>query len=113
MESCVFCKIARGEIPSQQVLEDDFYLAFRDINPKAPAHALVIPRQHLLSLDEVASLQDGADSDLLSFIVRVADALGLKESGYRVVSNAGEDAGQEVEHLHLHVLGGRPLRGFW
>ncbi len=113
MDPCVFCKIVRDEIPSQKVLEDDLFLAFRDIDPKAPAHALVVPRRHLLSLDEVASLQEGSASDLLSFIVRVADVLGLKESGYRVVVNAGEDAGQEVEHLHLHVLGGHPLGSFW
>ena len=105
----MFCKIARGEIPSQIVLEDDLFLAFRDINPKAPVHLLVIPREHLRSLDEIDRWREGEGHDLLSFVVRAADAAGVRESGYRVITNVGADAGQEVEHLHLHILGGGPL----
>lgn len=113
MEECIFCKIIRGEIPSERVLEDDSFIAIRDINPKAPVHVLVIPRDHLRSLDEIDAWESPHGQDLLSFIVRVAETSGVRESGYRVVTNAGPDAGQEVDHLHLHVLGGHPLRGFW
>jgi histidine triad (HIT) family protein len=113
MDNCVFCKIARGEIPSKLVLEDDSFLAFQDLNPRAPVHALVIPRDHLRSLDEIDVWQDGQGHALLAFAVRVAQVLGVQESGYRVVTNIGRDSGQEVDHLHLHVLGGGPLGGFW
>lgn len=113
MDDCVFCKIARGEIPSQRVLEDDSFLAFNDINPRAPVHVLVIPREHLHSLDEIDRWRDGRGHELLAFAVRVAREAGINESGYRVVTNVGADAGQEVDHLHLHVLGGGSLGGFW
>jgi histidine triad (HIT) family protein len=113
MDDCVFCKIARGEIPSQRVLEDDSFLAFNDIDPRAPVHILVIPREHLRSLDEVDGWRDSRGHELLAFAVRAAREAGINESGYRVVTNIGADAGQEVDHLHLHVLGGGPLGGFW
>ena len=104
---CLFCKIAAGEVPADVVHQDDQAVAFRDINPRAPTHVLVIPRRHVPSL---ANLTD-ADGDLLAALFatvrRVAEDAGLRD--YRVVSNVGAGAGQSVFHLHLHVLGGRPM----
>jgi histidine triad (HIT) family protein len=104
---CLFCKIARGEIPARLVSQDDRYLAFRDIDPKAPTHVLVIPRGHVSSLDatdDVALL-----GGLLAFARRVARDLGVAESGYRAVINTNRDGGQSVAHLHAHILGGRRM----
>jgi histidine triad (HIT) family protein len=113
MDDCIFCRIARGEIPSDIVLEDADFVAFRDIHPKAPQHVLVIPREHVASLNDLAG-QTGTQGDrLLRFCVRVAERCEVEESGYRVVSNVGPDGGQEVMHLHFHVLGGGTLGGFW
>jgi histidine triad (HIT) family protein len=105
--SCLFCRIARGEIPAQIVKQDDRYLAFRDINPQAPTHVLVIPRSHVASLNEA---RDPAMTGGLSlFAQAVAQAEGLAERGYRVVINTNGDGGQTVFHLHAHVLGGRAM----
>jgi histidine triad (HIT) family protein len=109
MENCLFCKIAVGEIPSEQVYQDGDIVAFRDIHPQAPRHILIIPRRHLASMDDL-NAQDGA---LLIKIFMVAsqlahNELGL-EQGYRFVTNVGPDAGQSVAHLHFHLLGGRQL----
>lgn len=105
---CIFCRIARGEIAAQVVLEDEETLAFRDLNPVGPHHVLVIPKRHVASLAETG---DG-DRDLLGRCLvqatRVARELGL-ESGYRVVVNTGAEGGQTVPHLHLHVIGGRAM----
>lgn len=112
MDDCIFCRIARGEIPSDIVLEDADFVAFRDIHPKAPQHVLVIPREHIVSLNELAE-RPGTEGDrLLRFMVRVAERAGIKDSGYRVLSNTGPDAGQEVLHLHFHLLGGEDLGDF-
>jgi len=112
MDDCIFCRIAAGEIPSDIVLEDADFVAFRDIHPKARHHVLVIPREHIRSLNELAE-RPGTEGDrLLRFIVRVADRLGVKQSGYRVLTNVGPDAGQEVQHLHFHLLGGEDLGDF-
>jgi histidine triad (HIT) family protein len=113
MDDCIFCRIARGEIPSDIVLEDADFVAFRDIHPKAPQHLLVIPREHIGSLNDLTQREDTIGDRLLRFCVRVAERCGINESGYRVVSNIGPDGGQEVMHLHLHVLGGSTLGGFW
>lgn len=107
-QDCIFCKIVAGEIPSSKVYEDENVLAFRDINPLAPVHVLVIPKRHLASVAEL----DPADpllGQLMDAIHKVAAATGLTESGYRVVTNVGKDSGQVVFHLHLHVLGGQTL----
>ena len=108
MTDCLFCKIVKGEIPSDRVHEDDDVIAFRDIAPKAPTHILVIPRRHI---PDAHALTD-ADGDILSRLFaaarRVADEAGL-ENGYRVVTNIGPESGQTVFHLHFHVLGGRPM----
>ena len=105
---CVFCKIAAGEIPATVVKRGDGMLAFRDLNPQAPTHVLVIPTDHL------ASLNDAKDprllGGLLGFAREVARAEGIAERGYRVVVNTNPDGGQTVFHLHLHLLGGRPMK---
>ncbi|PYP56051.1 MAG: histidine triad nucleotide-binding protein [Gemmatimonadetes bacterium] len=106
--ACVFCKIAAGEIPATMVKGGDGMLAFRDLNPQAPTHVLVIPTDHL------ASLNDAKDprllGGLLAFAREVARAEGIAERGYRVVVNTNPDGGQTVFHLHLHLLGGRPMK---
>ena len=107
MSDCIFCKIARGEIPSTKVAESSTMFAFRDLNPQAPAHILVIPRTHVASLAQ--SDDPGMLGDLLSFAASVARSEGLEKGGYRVVANTGANGGQTVDHLHLHVLGGRKM----
>lgn len=106
---CVFCKIAEGVLPSTRVYEDDYVIAFRDLHPQAPTHVLVIPKRHIPGIAE----SDAEDGETLARIFIAANAvardLGVAESGYRLVFNQGADAGQAVAHLHLHVLGGRPL----
>jgi len=109
MDDCIFCRIAGGAIPSDIVLEDDEFVAFRDIQPKAPQHVLVVPRKHITSLNDLEGRRDGTGDALLGFLVRVAKELGIDESGYRALTNVGPDGGQEVEHLHFHVLGGENL----
>lgn len=105
---CLFCKIVAGEIPSDQVHADDDVVAFRDINPQAPTHVLVIPRRHIPDAHALGE-EDGAILARLFTVTRqVADAERLG-AGYRVVTNVGEEAGQSVFHLHLHLLGGRPM----
>ncbi len=103
---CIFCKIVKEEIPSNKVLENDEFLAFHDINPSAPVHVLVIPKKHIESFNEV-------DSDTMAkmtpFIQDVAKELCLDKTGYRLVTNVGRDGGQEVKHLHFHILGGAKL----
>lgn len=106
--SCIFCMIAAGEIPSTKVYEDETVLAFRDINPQAPTHILVIPKEHIPSVAAITAENSGVVAHCFEVIAQVAAAEGL-ENGYRVVSNCGEDAGQTVPHLHFHILGGKPL----
>ncbi|GAB4252969.1 MAG: histidine triad nucleotide-binding protein [Thermoleophilia bacterium] len=113
MEDCIFCKILRGEIPADKVLENEDFIAIRDINPKAPVHVLVIPREHVPSLAAISHWDDDLSGRMLRVATEVAELTGIRETGYRVVSNAGPDAGQEVDHLHVHVLGGKPLGRFW
>jgi histidine triad (HIT) family protein len=108
VKECIFCKIIRGEIPSKKAYEDERVLAFYDINPKAPVHVLVIPKEHITSLAEVKDEQLELIGYLHGIIRTVAKDLGL-ENGYRVVNNCGQDGGQEVEHLHFHLLGGRKM----
>ena len=106
-ENCLFCKIVRGEIPSNKVAESEVAIAFRDVNPQAPTHVLVVPRTHVASL---AAAEDAALlGGLMTMAASVARSEGIESSGYRVVANTGGDGGQTVDHLHLHVLGGRRL----
>jgi len=108
MSECIFCKIICGEIPSNKVYEDDRVLAFHDINPTAPVHVLVIPKEHLTSLTEVNDNQLELIGYMHGIIRNIAKDLGLA-NGYRVVNNCGPDGGQEVKHLHFHLLGGKKL----
>ena len=105
---CLFCKIASGEIPSAKVFENEDVVAFRDINPQAPVHILVIPRTHIASTDGVTSENSTAIARVFEAIPAIAAAEDL-ENGYRVITNCGEDGCQSVKHLHFHVLGGRKL----
>lgn len=105
---CLFCKIAAGEIPSTKVYEDELVLAFRDISPMAPTHILVIPKAHIPSVDGVTPENSAVVAHIFEVIPTIAKTEGL-ENGYRVVSNCGPDAGQSVQHLHFHILGGRQL----
>ena len=108
MSDCLFCKIASGDIPADFVLETDSVLAFRDIDPKAPTHVLVIPRKHFENVAELANSDSGLTAQVLQAAVDVATLEGLAE-GYRIVTNSGSDGGQSVNHVHFHVLGGRSL----
>jgi histidine triad (HIT) family protein len=105
---CIFCKIVAGEIPSQKVYEDADAYAFRDINPQAAVHILVIPKEHIGSVDEITAENSVLAAKLFEAIPKVAAAAGLT-NGYRVVSNCGPDACQSVQHLHIHLLGGQQL----
>lgn len=107
MTDCLFCKIARGEIPSTKVKEDDRFYAFRDINPAAPTHVLVIPKTHVASLDHASDVD--MLGSLLLFAKGIAASEGLSDRGYRVVLNTNADGGQTVFHIHAHVLGGRAM----
>src|SRR5665811_429140 len=109
MSDCVFCSIAAREIPADLVYEDDEVVAFRDLNPQAPVHLLVIPRRHLRGLDAATEGDEPLLGRLALVAARLAAKEGLGESGYRVVVNNGPDAGQAVEHLHYHVMGGRRM----
>jgi histidine triad (HIT) family protein len=105
--NCLFCRIVSGEIPAKKIFEDDVSIAFADIHPQAPTHFLVIPKQHIDSLAQATE----ADKDLLGHLTLVATELAKKglSKGFRIVMNTGEEGGQTVEHLHLHVLGGRAM----
>jgi histidine triad (HIT) family protein len=107
--NCLFCQIVSGEIPATPVLEGPRTLAFRDINPQAPTHVLVVTKEHHRDLAAVAKAGGGLLDELADLARQVAEAEGVAESGYRVVFNTGKAAGQTVWHVHAHVLGGRPL----
>jgi histidine triad (HIT) family protein len=105
---CLFCRIVRGELAAKLIAENDDCVAFRDINPQAPVHVLVIPRQHVASLD---ALRDGRLLGQVGLLAaEIARAEGIAATGYRTVINTGSDAGQSVAHLHMHLLGGRSLQ---
>lgn len=104
-ESCLFCRIVRKEIPAKLVLENEHVVAFRDINPKAPTHVLVVPRVHVATLDEATDARMLGEMQLAA--AAIARAEGIVEGGYRTVVNCGADAGQSVLHVHLHLMGGR------
>jgi histidine triad (HIT) family protein len=109
MADCLFCKIISGEIPGDFVHQDERCVVIRDINPQAPTHVLVIPREHMESLDEAGAGDELLLGHLLRVGARVANQAGLEESGYRTVINTGAGAGQSVFHVHVHVLGGRRM----
>lgn len=107
---CIFCKIANKEIGSDIVLDDEKFIAFNDINPKAPIHFLIIPKNHKESINTLSY----SDSELISGLIlkakEVAEKVGVSKSGYRLILNIGKDAGMEIEHLHLHLLAGKPMK---
>lgn len=108
-QECIFCRIAAGEIPAKVVREDEATIAFRDIDPKAPTHVLVIPRRHIPSVNALTEVDAELMGRLFVAAKEVAEAEGIAGTGYRLVMNTGPDAGQSVDHIHLHVLGGRGL----
>ena len=108
MTHCLFCKIVAQEIPSDKVLENSDFLAFRDIDPKAPVHVLVIPKKHFEDIVELSKSDNELSAGLMKFATEVAEVEKLKK-GFRIVLNTGQDGGQSVQHVHAHVLGGRSL----
>lgn len=111
MSDCIFCKIIAGEIPSKKLYEDALCLAFYDIQPLAPQHFLVIPKEHLSGANQIHEAQEQLVGHIFNVIRKLTKELGFAD-GYRVVTNCGEDAGQTVKHLHFHVLGGKTLGSF-
>lgn len=105
---CLFCKIINGEIPSEKLYEDDLCYAFKDIDPKAPTHFLVVPKEHIKSADDLKENHKELIGHIFLVISEIAKDMGLHK-GYRIVNNVGEDGGQTVSHMHFHVLGGRSL----
>ena len=109
MSDCLFCKIVDGDIPAAKVQEDAHFFAFRDINPQAPVHVLVIPKKEILNIAAAADEDQALLGHMMLVIRNVANQLGL-EQGYRVIANCGSDGGQAVDHLHFHLLAGRQLK---
>lgn len=109
MGDCLFCKIIKGEIPSTKVYEDEFVYAFKDINPEAPVHILVVPKKHIESVNAIEEVDENLIGKIFLAIKKIAKEQGVAEQGYRVISNCGKDAGQTVMHLHFHILGGKKL----
>jgi histidine triad (HIT) family protein len=109
MKDCIFCKIVDKELPSRIIYEDNKFIAFKDVNPKAPVHLLIIPKKHIPSVNHI----EPQDADLVGKLILVAQKIakkeGVSESGYRLIFNIGKNAGQTVDHLHLHLLGGKKL----
>jgi len=106
---CLFCKIIAGEIPSEKVYEDDKVYAFRDIQPQAPVHILIVPKEHIASANELNENNAGVLSDIYLAAKKLAEKEGIAADGYRIVNNCGVNGGQTVNHLHFHMLGGRSL----
>lgn len=109
MEDCIFCKIIKGEIPSSKVYEDEEIIAINDINPVAPIHILVIPKKHIDCIAHLNEKDEHLIGKIYSVINKIAEEKGFKEQGFRVIVNSGKDGGQEVMHLHFHVLAGKKL----
>ena len=110
MTDCLFCKIIEGTIPSTKVYEDDYVLAFRDIEPQAPEHIIIIPKQHMKSANDITAENSGVIAKIFEVAAKIAKDLGFAENGYRIVNNCGEDGGQTVGHIHFHLLAGRNLQ---
>ena len=109
VEDCVFCKIVKGEIPSKKVYEDDEILAFKDINPAAPIHVLIIPKKHIATLLEISDEDSALMGKIMQVVQKLAKQLGIEEKGFRLIANCGPDSGQEVMHIHFHLLAGRHM----
>jgi len=109
VSDCIFCKIASGEIKTPLIYSNDIVVAFHDINPQAPKHILVVPKEHIKTINDLHE-KPGLSAALMNACIEVAKITGLDKDGYRIVANCGEKAGQSVWHLHFHVLGGRPMK---
>lgn len=109
MENCIFCKIINGEIPSAKVYEDEFVYAFNDIKPVAPIHVIVVPKEHIESVNDICSANSMCISKVFETIPKIAEKLNIAKDGYRVVANVGENGGQTVRHVHFHIIGGIKL----
>ena len=105
---CLFCKIINGDIPSTKVYENEYVFAFKDINPQAPVHIIVIPKQHIKSADEINKFNSTLIANVFEAIPEIARVAGL-ENGYRVITNIGHDGAQSVHHMHFHILGGKAM----
>lgn len=103
---CIFCKIANGEIPTEKVYEDSSVIAFKDLEPQAPTHILVIPKEHIVSAADITEENSGVVSHIFEVIAKLSKDLGM-DNGFRIVNNCGDSAGQSVKHMHFHVLSGR------
>jgi len=110
MDDCLFCKIIKGEIPSTVVYQDEQVMAFRDINPVAPTHILVIPKKHIAGTNDVTEEDEQLLGHMLTVVKPITDQEGITESGYRLIINSGPDANQVIFHLHLHILGGHRMQ---
>lgn len=110
MPDCFFCKIIRGEIPSEKIFDDENFLAFKDIHPKAPTHLLVIPKKHIASLADIQAEDAPLIGQLMHRVALIGEQLGIAEKGYKVVMNIREHGGQVIPHIHVHLLGGKALR---
>lgn len=109
-DNCLFCKIIEGAIPSEKVFENEQFIAFKDINPAAPVHILLVPRHHVVSLQDVGDSDASWLGDMLALVPKIARENGCRpgaEGGFRVIINSGNDGGQEIDHLHLHIIGGQ------
>jgi len=111
VEKCLFCRIATGELPSDVVYKDEEFLAFRDINPQAPIHIIIIPKAHIASLRELTNQQQRLIGRLIILATKLAQKEGIAESGYRLAVNCGTEGGQVIPHLHFHLIGGKRLSG--
>lgn len=109
MSECIFCKITKNEIPSEKIFEDDKVIAFKDISPCAPVHILIIPKEHIDSVNELNDDNKNVIGHIFMVAKNIANNLGISENGYRIVNNCGKDGGQTVNHLHFHLVGGRNL----
>ncbi|MDO4459875.1 MAG: histidine triad nucleotide-binding protein [Clostridia bacterium] len=109
MADCIFCKIANGEIPSNKAYEDDKVLAFYDLDPQAPTHVLIIPKEHIASANDINEENASIVAHIFTVAAKIAKDLGIAEDGYRIVNNCGDNGGQTVKHLHFHLLGGRSM----
>ncbi|HAS90730.1 MAG TPA: histidine triad nucleotide-binding protein [Sedimentibacter sp.] len=106
---CIFCKIANKEIPSQFVFENEYVVAFRDLAPQAPVHILAVPKIHITSMNEITKENSHIVAEIFEAINKITESEGIRDSGYRVISNCGRDGCQSVQHLHFHILGGKKL----
>jgi len=109
MKDCIFCKIVDKELPSRIIYEDNKFIAFKDVNPKAPVHLLIITKKHIPSVNHIESQDADLVGELILIAQKIAKKEGVSESGYRLIFNIGKNAGQTVDHLHLHLLGGKKL----